>query len=105
MKGTRSAVGSKEEADFGRDRLAACGGEVLALLWRVVHGSPYCLDHVTATAQAPPAQLLTGTALHVESAEREEGHIPGDELLLDDAGVVETTWTEGRQKRQRQNPL
>lgn len=60
----------------------------------VGHVAPYCLHHVTAAAAAPLAELRADAALHVESAQRQEGNEAGDELLLDDAGLEEAACRE-----------
>lgn len=43
-------------------------------------------------------------ALHVASAQREEGHEAGDEFLLDDAGLEESTWRGSEEERSDQSP-
>lgn len=87
-------LGSQKEVDFGGDCLTAGGGEVLSLGGGVEHVAPYCLYHVRAAAAAPLAELRADAALHVASAQRQEGDEAGDELLLDHPGLEEAAWRE-----------
>lgn len=75
-------------------RLEAGATKVLSLLGHVDNGSPYCLHHIGALALTPLAELSAGTALHMASAQGQEGHKAGQQLLLDDAGMEESTWGE-----------
>lgn len=92
----RSHSDSQEEVDFGRDGLAAGGGEVSFRNGRVDHVTPDRLHHVAAAAAASLAELRAHAALHVAPGQRQEGNEAGDEPLLDDAGLKEPTWRRKR---------
>lgn len=60
----------------------------MSLLGHVDNGSPYCLHNISALTLTQLAELPVGTARHVAPAQ--EGHIAGEQLLLDYTGMEES---------------